>query len=335
MKNLSELINRLPRVRLANLPTPLEEMPRLSKVLGGPRLWIKRDDLTGLVFGGNKVRKLEFEMAEAKNQGADVVITDGVPQSNHARTVATAAKKLGLKAVLVLRGEEPKEYDGNLLLDRIFGADIRFVKAEWHETGAITKKVFEELRGKGHNPYVIYFSSPLGSVGYVNAFLELITQARKMKIKVDRIVHATGSGGTQAGLIVGNKALRAEVEVIGMSEEPDGDWLLNATVEIANGCAKLLGLDFPTTSEDVKLLYDYAGKGPWVITKEAIDATRLVAETEGILLDPVYTSKAMAGLVDLVKQGHFRKQENVIFLHTGGLPAIFPYKNEIMGMRTS
>jgi len=329
MENVRKAINRLQRIRLANLPTPLEEMPRLSKVLGGPRLWIKRDDLTGSVFGGNKLRKLEFEMAEARSKGADVVVSDGVLQSNHARTVVTAARKLGLGVVLVLRGEEPREYDGNLLLDRIFGADIRFVRAEWHETGAITKKVVEELRGEGHNPYVIYFSSPIGSVGYVNAFLELITQARKMKLKIDHIVHAAGSGGTQAGLIVGNKALKAEVEVIGISEEPDGDYLLNTTVEIANGCTKLLGLDFSITSEDVKLLYDYAGEGHGIVTKEAIDTIRFVAETEGILLDPVYTSKAMAGLIDLTKQGRFGKRENVVFLHTGGLPAIFAYKNEL------
>jgi len=325
MENIRQAINRVPRVRLANLPTPLEEMPHLSKVLGGPRLWIKRDDLTGLCFGGNKVRKLEFEMAEAKKRGADVVISGGVPQSNHARTVATAARKLGMKAVLVLRGEEPKEYDGNLLLDRVFGADIRFVRVEWHETGAITKKVFEELQGEGHTPYIIYFSSPSGSVGYVNAFLELITQAEKMRLKIDYIVHAAGSGGTQAGLIVGNKALKAGVGVIGISVEPDDEWLLKTTVEIAGGCAKLLSLDFSVTPEDVKLLYDYVGKGHGVLTEEVIDAIEFVAETEGILLDPVYTGKAMAGLIDLVKQGHFEKRENVVFLHTGGLPAIFAY----------
>jgi len=325
MENISELINRLPRVKLANLPTPLEEMPRLSKLLGGPRLWIKRDDLTGLCFGGNKVRKLEFEMAEAKKRGADVVISGGAPQSNHARTVATAARKLGMKTVLVLRGEEPKEYNGNLLLDRIFGVDIRFVRAEWHETGTITKKVFEELQGEGHTPYIIYFSSPSGSVGYVNAFLELTAQARRMKLKIDHILHAAGSGGTQAGLIVGKKALKAGIDVIGISVEPDGDWLLNTTIEIANGCAKLLSLDFSVTSEDVKLLYDYAGQGHGVLTKEVIDTIKFVAETEGILLDPVYTGKAMAGLIDLVKQGRFGNRENVVFLHTGGLPAIFAY----------
>ena len=328
MENIRGLINRLPRVRLANLPTPLEEMSRLSETLGGPRLWIKRDDLTGLVFGGNKVRKLEFEMAETKNKGADVVVSDGVLQSNHARTVVTAARKLGMKAVLVLRGEEPNEYDGNLLLNRIFGADIRFVPAKWDEVGAITRKVAEELRREGHNPYIVHFSSPIGSVGYVDALLELMTQAREMKFKVNRIVHAASSGGTQAGLVVGNKALKAGVEVIGMVEEPDGDWLLNTTVEIANGCAKLLGLDFTVASEDVKLFYEYGGKGHGIPTKEAMDAIRLVAETEGVLLDPVYTGKAMAGLIDLAKKGYFRNQENVVFLHTGGLPAIFAYKNE-------
>lgn len=328
MKDINEVIDRLPRVRLANLPTPLEEMPHLSKMLGGPRIWIKRDDFTGLVFGGNKVRKLEFEMAEAENKGADVVITDGVLQSNHARTVVTAARKLGMKVVLVLRGEEPKDYDGNLLLDRIFGADIRFVRAEWHEMGAITKKVIEELQREGHNPHIIHFSSPTGSVGYVNAFLELITQARKMRFEIDHVIHAAGSGGTQAGLIVGNKALKAGIEVVGISVEPDGDWLLNITVEIADGCAKLLGLDFSITPEDVKLIYDYVGKGHGVLTEEVINAIKLVAETEGVLLDPIYTCKAMAGLIDLAKQGRFRRKENVVFLHTGGLPAIFAYKNE-------
>jgi len=319
-------IERLPRVRLANLPTPLEEMSRLSRALGGPKLWIKRDDLTGLVFGGNKVRKLEFEMADAIEKGSDVIVAGGVVQSNHACATAAAARKLGMKVVLLLRGEKPEKYRGNLLIDGIFGADVRFIHAEWHETGEITRKTVEELKSKGFNPHVVPFSSPIGSVGYVNAFLELLSQAESMNLKIDSIVHAAGSGGTQAGLIVGNKALDTQINVIGIATEPDGDWLRNTTVEITAKCASLMELETTITLEDVTILHDYAGEGYGVLTQEVKDTIKKVAETEGILLDPVYTSKAMAGLINLIERGYFEKQENVVFLHTGGIPAIFAYE---------
>lgn len=322
---LKNKIERLPRVRFANLPTPLEEMPRLSERLGGPRIWIKRDDLTGLVFGGNKVRKLEFEMAEALNKKADVIVTSGALQSNHAFATLAAARKLGLRAILLLRGEEPDEYNGNLLLDRIFGAEIRFIRAESHETMEIMRKTAEELRNEGHNPYVIPFSSPLGSVGYVNAFLELISQARDRGINVDYIIHAAGSGGTQAGLVVGNKALKSGVKIIGIATESNSR-LINVTGEIANKCAQLLGLDPSIGGEDITISTEFVGAGYGVVTEEIKETIRLVAETEGILLDPVYTAKAMTGLIKLVKRGFFKKDENVVFIHTGGLPAIFAHK---------
>ena len=329
MRDLQRRINELPRVQLANLPTPLEEMPRLSEALGGPRLLIKRDDYTGLAFGGNKVRKLEFEMADALKKGADVIVTSGLLQSNHARSTTVAARKLGMGVVLILREEEPEEYDGNLLLDYIFGADVRFVRVEWAELGRVTRKIFEELRGEGHTPYFVPFSSPLGSVGYVNAVLELLEQAESRGMRIDRIVHAAGSGGTQAGLVVGTMALEAGIGVVGVSVEPDFDWLLKETVEIANGCAELLGLDVSVSAGDVTLLGDYVGEGYGVVTKEVVKAVRLVAEKEGILLDPVYTGKAMAGLVDLVGQGYFDRGETVVFLHTGGTPAVFAYGDEL------
>jgi len=322
-------IESLPRIGLANKPTPLQEMSRLSNLLGGPRIWIKRDDLTGLAFGGNKVRKLEFEMADAMKSGADTVVAGGVVQSNHAFATTVAAKKLGMRVVLLLRGKEPQEYTGNILLDRIFGAEIRFIQAEWQKSVEITRSVIEELKAKGCNPYVVPFSSPLGSVGYVNALLELLKQAKKINLKIDSVVHAVGSGGTQAGMIVGNKALKAGIDVVGIAAESDGEWLLNTTTEIANKCAKLLGLDLTVTRDDVKILYDYVGAGYGILDENVKETIKLIARIEGILLDPVYTGKAMVGLIDLVRKGHFEKHENIVFLHTGGTPVIFTYKDEL------
>jgi len=329
---LEIVIEGLPRIRLANLPTPLEEMPRLSKVLGGPKIWIKRDDLTGLAFGGNKVRKLEFEMADAVKQGADVIVAGGVIQSNHALATTVAARRLGMKIVLLLRGEDPQEYTGNLLLDHILGAEIRFIQAEWHKSVEVTRNVVEELKGKGYNPYVAPFSSPLGSVGYVNAVLELQEQAKRMNLKVNCLIHAAGSGGTQAGIIVGSKALETGIDVIGIATESDGDWLLNTTTQIADECARLLDLDLTVTRDDVKILYDYVGEGHGILDEKLKETIKLVARTEGILLDPVYTVKAIAGLIDTVRQGRFEKHENIVFLHTGGTPAIFAYKDELKSL---
>jgi len=326
---LEAKIESLPRIRLANLPTPLQEMPRLSGVLGGPKIWIKRDDLTGLGFGGNKVRKLEFEMADAVKEGADVVVAGGVVQSNHAFATTVAARRLGMKVVLLLRGEEPKEYTGNLLLNRIFGAEIRFIKAEWHESVEITRNVVKELKEKGYRPYVVPFSSPLGSVGYVNAVLELLEQAKTMNLKVDSVVHAAGSGGTQAGIVIGNKVLKAGIDVVGIATESDGEWLLDTTVEIANKCARLLDLDLTLARGDIKILNDYVGEGYGILDEKVKEAIKLVARTEGILLDPVYSGKAMVGLIDLATRERFEKHENIVFVHTGGTPAVFAYKDEL------
>jgi len=321
-------IAKLPRIRLVTLPTPLEEMRRLSEFLGGPRLWIKRDDLTGLAFGGNKERKMEFVMADALNKKADVVITTGPIQSNHARATAAAAKKVGLKAVLVLRGKKPADYDGNLLLDFLFGAKIRFVQVDSHHIGPELEAVAEELKAEGHTPYIIPggASYPVGAVAYVNAVAELYEQAKSVNGNIDCVVHAAGSGGTQAGLVLGNKALKTGIQILGVSVEPADDWLVKSTIEIANECAKLLGLKEVVDKTDVTLVKDYVGEGYGVLTEEASDAIKLVAQTEGILLDPVYTGKAMAGLIDMVKRRRFDRKDNVVFIHTGGTPALFAYK---------
>jgi L-cysteate sulfo-lyase len=331
--DLQERINRLSRIKLAKLPTPLEEMPRLSKSLGGPKLWIKRDDLTGIAFGGNKERKTEFVMADVIRKGADTVITTGAVQSNHARVTVAAARKLGLKATLVLRGKEPREYTGNLLLASLFGADMHFVQGSSQQMIPVMEKVAEELKRKGHKPYIVPAgaSYPTGAAGYVNAILEMIRQAEEVNLKIDYIVHASGSGGTQAGLVIANKVLETGIEVLGMYiKAKSNQWLTEKIVEIANGIARLLDLNQTVDQKDVVLMGDYAGEAYGVLTPEALEAIRLVAQTEGILLDPVYTSKAMAGLIDLVKQGHFKKDENVVFVHTGGTPALFVYKNQLI-----
>jgi len=328
LEKLHSQIAKQPRIRLANLPTPLEEMRRLSEFLGGPRLWIKRDDLTGLAFGGNKERKMEFAMADALNKKADVVITTGPIQSNHARATAAAARKLGLRAVLVLRGRKPKEYDGNLLLDSLFGAEIRFVQVGWRQVGPKLEEVADDLKRRGHKPYVVPggASYPVGAVAYVNAMIELMDQAKDADINIDYVVHAAGSGGTQAGLVLANKALKTRVKILGVGVEPADDWLVESTVEIANGCAKLLGLKEVVDKDDVTLVEDYVGEGYGVLTEEVRDTMKLVAQVEGILLDPVYTGKAMAGLIDMVKRRRFDKEDNVVFIHTGGTPALFAYK---------
>jgi L-cysteate sulfo-lyase len=330
LNRLQMRINRLPRLKLACLPTPLQEMPRLSRVFGGPKLWIKRDDLTGIAFGGNKERKTEFVMADVIQKRADVIITTGAIQSNHARVTAAAAKKLGLKVVLVLQGEEPKGYDGNLLLDLLFGADIRFVQVRSQQTLPAMQKIAEELKRKGNKSYIVPrgASYPTGAVGYVNAMLELISQAEEADLNIDYIFHASGSGGTQAGLVTAKKALEAETEILGICIKPNASqWLTEKIVEIANGVAKLLDLKEVVNRKDVVLIGDYAGEAHGVPTPEAVEAIRLVAQTEGILLDPVYTGKAMAGLIDLIKKEHFKKDDNVVFIHTGGTPTLFVCKN--------
>ncbi len=330
-EELQKRIDRLPRVRLVNLPTPLEKMSRLSSTLKGPQLWIKREDCTGLAFGGNKERKAEFSLGDALSKKADVVITIGPLQSNHSRATAAAAAKLGLKVVLVITGKKPSNYDGNLLLNNLLGAEIRFLEGK--PSKLVKTRFMEEIAGelkrKGHVPYVIPAgaSYPPGAVAYVNAMLELLTQARKSLFKVDALVHAAGSGGTQAGLVLANKALGSKVRIIGICAEPHSrEHLTKETVEIAGETAKLLDLDVVVKPEDIVLNEDYAGKAYEEPTPEALNAIKLVAKTEGIVLDPIYTGRAMAGLIDLTKQGHFSKDDNVVFMHTGGTPALFPYK---------
>ena len=327
-------IGRLPRVRLATLPTPLEEAPRLTKMLGGPRILFKRDDNDGFALGGNKARKLEFLIADAMQKGADTIITTGGVQSNHARITAAAAKRYGMRPILVLRGDSSAEYDGNLLLDKLFGAEIRIVAPDMRDTMPIMQDIAEEMRDGGREPYIIPSggSNPVGAIAYSNAMLEIISQAVEMSVKVDHVVFASGSGGTQGGLLFGAKALNFQGRILGISDGASRDLLASKIVEIANGCARLIDSHVSVSLKDVDFLDQYAGKGYGILQKEVVDAIMTVAGTEGILLDPVYTGKAMWGLMDLIHQGYFEKDETVVFIHTGGTPALFAYRKELVSL---
>jgi D-cysteine desulfhydrase family pyridoxal phosphate-dependent enzyme len=336
-EELAQKISSLPRVRLGNIPTPLEDAPRFLEALRGPRILIKRDDLTGLAFGGNKVRKLEFFLGEAKAQGCDVVISGGgVAQSNHARQSAAAACKLGMKPVLVLRGGgQHQEPQGNFLLDRILGADVRFysaeeIKARGGRLVDFMDDVAEEYRRKGHKPYAIKGSSlPVGTVGYVECALELASQLDERGIKADR-VFATSYGGTQAGLILGAKFLKTGWKVVGVSPSKGRSEERSFVAELVNETAKLIGIETRVMPDDVEnFSHEYVGEAYGLVTEAGREAIYLLARTEGIFLDPVYTGKGMSGLIDQVRRGRIGKDETVVFVHTGGLPAIFAYAEEL------
>lgn len=350
-KGLDKRIKKFRRVNLAHLPTPLESMRVLSYELKGPTLYIKRDDQTGLAFGGNKARKLEFIIADAFMKKTDVIITWAGVQSNWCRQTAAAARMFRIKPILVLfKGPEfPSAYDGNLLLDFIINADIRVIESEAgkiieeEEVAAIINNIAEDERQKGNNPYVVPVGGsrvggsmiePLGSISYTKAFLEIYKEAKKRKIKIDYIVLATGSGGTQAGLVVGAKALGTDIKIIGISVSREKGAVQEYVSEIANDTSKALGLRMTISPEEVLVFDDYIGDGYGILNQETADAIRLIGETEGIILDPVYTGKAMAGLVDLIKRGYLTKGDVVVFIHTGGTPALFAYNEKLLEFLT-
>ncbi|MDQ7841287.1 MAG: D-cysteine desulfhydrase family protein [bacterium] len=321
-------LGRLPRIKLTSLPTPLEEAPSLSAYLGGPRILFKRDDITGLAFGGNKARKAEYLMGEAVDRGCDVVITVGAVQSNHARAIAAAARRLGLDAIVVLSGEEPPERQGNLLLDVILGADVRIINTDDNYVlMGVVEDIARDLRRQGRTPYIIPLggSTPLGAAAFANAGLELLEQLNGRGIRADAIVHASGSGGTQAGLYTAMKVTQSGIRVQGISVGPTREVVTNRVRGLAEELVKLLRLDWRPHPDDIVVTDEYVGERYAVPTPAGLDAIRLVARTEGILLDPVYTGKAMAGLVDMVRRGQFGPDQTIVFWHTGGQPALFAY----------
>ncbi len=321
----------IPRVRLGYLPTPLERAPSLTRALGGPQIWFKRDDLIGLGLGGNKVRKLEFLLAEALNKGADTIITTGAAQSNHARITAAAARKLGLRVVLVLRGAPDTPRQGNLLLDDLAGANVRLVRwATSAERDELLIQVAEEVEAEGGRPYIIPLggSNGLGALGYVAAAQELQAQAVQQGLNVTCVITSSSSGGTQGGLALGAKLFGAPFAIWGISADLRSEPLRQAVIGVIAESARLLGCP-ALEPEELTVFDDYVGPGYGIVTRETGAAIRLVAETEGIFLDPVYTGKAMAGLIDLVKKGTLGPGQTVIFLHTGGTPALFAYQKEL------
>ena len=323
------LTDRLPRVRLGFLPTPLEELPRLSRALGGPRLLIKRDDQTGLAGGGNKTRKLEFTVAEALRQGADTLLTVGGVQSNHCRQTAAAAR-CGLRCILVLRGHAPAAWNGNLLLDHLLGAQVVFSGDRTREE--VAEAVAREQQAAGHRPYVIPVgaSNEIGAVGFVAALEELDGQLKALKLRVDRIVFASSSFGTQAGLCVGARAIGFQAQLAAIAIDCPRAELQAAVAAIADSTYRRLGLGLHLTPEEVVAYDGYLGAGYAIMGKPEQEAISLMARHEGILLDPVYTGRAMAGLIDLVRKGEFGKDETIVFWHTGGSAALFAYADRLL-----
>ena len=317
------------RIVLAHLPTPIEPLSRLTKLLQGPQLLIKRDDLTGLGLGGNKTRKLEYLAADALAQGCRTLVTTGAVQSNHCRQVAAAAARLGLGCILVLAGEDPGSRQGNLLLDELSGAKLVFVPKE--ERDQRLQQAFTHAEENGMQPYLIPYggSNPVGVQGYIQAMNELQDQ----NLQPDWIVLASSSGGTQAGLVLGAKQTGFPGRILGISVDKPADELTQIIMALANQTAARLGIDKKIESEDVLVNDAYCQAGYGIFQPAEVEVIRLFARTEGILLDPVYTGRAAAGLIDLIRKGFFSPDETVLFWHTGGIPAVFaePYASALQG----
>ena len=323
---------RFPRVRLGHMNTPLELLPRLTEALDGPEIWIKRDDCTGLSTGGNKTRKLEFLMADALSKNADIVLTQGATQSNHARQTAAAAAKLGIKCHILLEdrtGMNDISYreNGNVLLNNLHGASMEH-RGPGLDMHAEMEAVADNFRKDGSVAYTIPGggSNPIGALGYANCAQEIVVQSTEMGLEIDHIVHATGSAGTQAGLITGLKALNAQIPLLGIGvrapKEKQEENVYNLSIETAK---KLAGIKIER--DKVRAICDYVGPGYGLSTDGTLEAIDVFARLEGILLDPVYSGKGAAGLIDLVRKQYFKRGEKIVFIHTGGAIALAGYLN--------
>ncbi len=327
---LAGKLAQFPRTPLGHFPTPLEPMDRLSEALGGPRFWVKRDDCTGLSSGGNKTRKLEFLMADAQQQGADTIITQGATQSNHARQTAAAAAKLNLECHILLEdrtGSNDPSYNlnGNVLLDRLHGASVSR-RPGGADMQAEMETLASKLRAQGKSPYVVPGggSNAIGALGYVECARELTEQAANIGLEIDALVHATGSSGTQAGLVAGMSALKVDFNVLGIGVRAPKEKQEGMVYDLAVKTADRLGTE-PVARDRVIANCDYVGPGYGLPTDGMVSAIKLLAQTEGLLFDPVYSGKALDGLIDLTRKGHFEGLRNVVFLHTGGSAGLFGY----------
>lgn len=307
------------RLNFAQLPTPVEPLPRLSSLLDGPTLLTKRDDQTSLAFGGNKTRKLEYLMYDAQEAGADTLITTGAVQSNHCRQTAAAAARFGMDCTLVLFGDSPTTPDGNNLLFHLLGADLIYTPRDTVQEKL--EQVKENLQSSGKNPYVIPYggSNAIGALGYVNAMLELAEQ----NVHPDWIVFPSSSAGTQAGMLVGGHLSGFKGKILGISVDEHVDVLQSRVADLATQTATMLGETIKFLADDVLVNDAYIGGGYAVMGAPEVEAIRLFAATEALMVDPVYTGRAAAGLIDLVRQGFFSADDTVLFWHTGGGPGLF------------
>ncbi|MCJ7702790.1 MAG: D-cysteine desulfhydrase family protein [Anaerolineales bacterium] len=312
----------IPRLNFAHLPTRVESLARLATTLDGPEVMIKRDDQTGLAFGGNKTRKLEFLVAEAQAMGARTLITAGAVQSNHCRQTAAAAARFGLDCILVLAGAAPERASANFLLSQLLGAEV--VWAEWDTRHEALQKAYEAAKDAGNQPYLVPYggSSPTGACGYVFAIQELMEQ----EIQADWVVFPSSSGGTHAGLVVGARMFGFGGKILGISIDENEQDLKVHVARLASDTAAHLGEDFTFEPDDILVNADYCEAGYGVLTEKEVEAIYLFASLEGMLLDPVYTGRAAAGMIDLIRRGVFNRNESVLFWHTGGTPALFAEK---------
>lgn len=328
-------LSHFPRVRLTQAPTPLEYLPNLSRLLGGPKIYLKRDDQTGLALGGNKTRKLEYLLGDALAQGASHIVTQGATQSNHVRQTIAAANKFGLKTTVLLEervSDAPPEYyhNGNVLLDQLLGARIEH-RPGGTDMNAELEHVGARLREAGERPYLIPGggSNPVGALGYVQAALELFWQSNELGLPIREVVHATGSTGTQAGLVAGLTGLSSGIPVLGISVRAPQAKQEENVLRLARQTFELLGLDRELPASAVAVNAEHVGAGYGIPTEGMLEAVHLLARHEGILLDPVYSGKGMAGLIALIRQGRYRKTDNVVFVHTGGAVGLFAYQTTL------
>lgn len=334
---IDALVARYPRVRLTPLPTPLYYMRGLSESLGGPKIYVKRDDIGALAFGGNKTRKLEFIMAQARAEDADTVVTLGGVQSNWVRQTVCAAKMLGMDAVCVLEGAEPEAAQGNLLLDKLLGAKIiyrtgitqeeedREIASEFPITGPVS----DELRAAGKRPFLAPLggATPIGNLGYLCMAGELLAQLAEQQIPATRIVLATGTGGTQAGMALGLRIAQSKIRLSGISVSRHTRPKEEEIAEFCNASMAHYGLNERFTDKDIDVNYDYVGAGYGDATPEAVEAVRRAARLDGLILCHTYAGKALAGLIGEVQNGHYGKDEHIVFMHTGGGTADFAHAN--------
>ncbi|WP_432406665.1 D-cysteine desulfhydrase family protein [Wukongibacter sp. M2B1] len=319
------------RIEIANLPTKIEKLERLSQKLNGPNIFIKRDDQTGTEISGNKVRKLEFAVKEALDQGCNLLITCGGIQSNHARATAAVAARLGLSSCLVLRSNGEEDIEGNLFLDKVLGAKIRFITPEEYREKRmeIMADIRSELSKEGYKPYIIPegASNGIGTFGYFKAMEEIIQQEKEMGIRFDAVVIGVGSGGTYGGLFLANKSMNHEAKIYGVNVCDDANYFKNQIQKVINESLSYIDEPFEFTKDEINIIDGYVGRGYALSRPEEIEFIHELAKLEGVILDPVYTGKAMFGLVNEIKKGNLKEHKNILFIHTGGLYGLFPKKD--------